>query len=152
MTVYAGGWQFADDGVVQSIAVADGEALPSGTVIVGGIAHHPDGRVYVAPWPAAGDVFYIGSLAVRSDGALLFDTAGVITNYWGGIALTYRGEIVATASSPAFYRFGFGVLGTGEMCLSDTGGGGGGGHAASILLEDGSYLLQEDGSSSFLLE
>jgi hypothetical protein len=121
MTAYSGARAFADDGPLQTTAIADATDVPSTAVMVAGIALTPTGSVYLAPWPASRGVYYVGPFAVRSDGALLYDSSGTIVCFAGGIGLTYRGEIVPSTSTPVFTRGPFGVLADGSLCVSDAG-------------------------------
>ena len=114
------GTAISDDGIMGTIFLDDATAVPDTHVkIPPGIAHHQDGRRYVALWPADNDVHYRGEIACRDDGAMLIDPSGTRTQDSNGTALTYRGEVIATTSDPEIWIFGFGHRGAGEMCMSD---------------------------------
>jgi hypothetical protein len=117
--VYAGGVAFAPDGTMEVIFLDDETEVPSGAVFIGGIAHSQDGTRYVANWPASDVAFYNGGRALRSDGALIVTSSGTQAGYYGGIALTYRGETMVSTDTPELIHNGVGLLQTGELCVSE---------------------------------
>ena len=108
-----------EDGVMGTIFLNDATAVPGTAWFVNGLAHHQDGRRYVALWPGSGTPQYIGPVAVRTDGAMLIDPSGTPTQNFAATALTYRGEVVASTSAPQVWPFGFGHRSTGAMCMSE---------------------------------
>jgi hypothetical protein len=116
---HVGGTAVSATGVMGTIFLEDAEAVPATATRVGGIAHHADGRRYVALWPGSGTPYYRGQIAVRTDGAMLIDPSGAIVSHRGGMGLTYRGEVVVTLDDPQIVHGGFGYRFTGALCVSE---------------------------------
>lgn len=104
MTQYIGGRNFADTGQMQALDGSGGvpagatfiggwatqgstgkpyvqdlvaSAVPAAAVLIGGIAFHQDGRMYVTTQaPAAADMD-MGGIGVRTDGAMRVSTSAV---------------------------------------------------------------------------
>lgn len=117
---YPSGTAVSDAGVVGTIFLDDATPVPSDAVTRSGIAHHQDGRMYVALWPSSGEVYQEGELAMREDGALLIAPGGAIVTDNAGMGLTYRGEVVVTVSTPDLIYRGKGFLQNGALCVSES--------------------------------
>ena len=117
-----GGWAIALDG---GAYVYDATAaLPSGVTRIDGKAFTSDGALCITTDAPAATAIKIGGIAVRVDGAVHMDSSGVAVARVAGLGITATGAFISNAV-----------------------------HSQSdLLLEDGSFLLQEDGVSTFLLE
>jgi hypothetical protein len=119
-TVSSGGTAFGPTGIMGSIFVDDGTAVPATAIMCNGFAHHQDGRRYVALWPGSGAVYHTwNGIAVRSDGAMLISPSGTIAEDSGGLSMTFRGEVVVQNVAPTFWDDGMGELQDGTLCISD---------------------------------
>jgi hypothetical protein len=116
---YVGGTAVNAAGIMGTSFLDDVTPVPSTKIMLGGIAHSPEGLRYVALWPASDVAFYNGGRAIRSDGAMIIATSGTAAGYYGGIAMTFRGETIVSTSQPEVVHNGFGLRETGALCVSD---------------------------------
>lgn len=88
-----GGWAHAAAGgpYVEDLVAG---AVPAGSVILGSLAFHPDGRLYVTTQAVAATDTVAGGLRIRADGALRIIVAAVDPSdvYSGGWAIKQSGE------------------------------------------------------------
>ena len=117
-TVY--GKAVSGSGVLQTIVLADGVAVPGSATLKSGVALSVIGYTYVCPWPATMAVGYVGGVAIRFDGALIVaDEATIATKYYAnGIPVSYRGEVSVSLSAPTGIKNGIGRVGD-AICVSD---------------------------------
>jgi hypothetical protein len=117
--VRIGGLAVSADGAIGAIFLDDVTAVPSSAFFLGGIAHSSDGKRYICLWPANDAVHYRGPIACRSDGAMIIVTSGTIADRPAGIAQTFRGEVLATTSTPDYIKDAIGLLTSGYMCMEE---------------------------------
>lgn len=117
---FNGATAFSANGQMGTVFLDDVTAVPDTAFIVNGFAHTQAGSRYVALWPASGEVYRTGDgIAVREDGAMIIAPGGTIAEDAGGMAMTYRGEVVVAVSAPTFFDDGLGLLQDGTLCVSD---------------------------------
>ena len=114
-----GGTSIDGDGTMGTIFLNDATPVPADAINITGIAHHTDGRRYVALWPADEIIQNEAGIALRPDGAMIIAPAGVATQNYGITALTYRGEVLVSIDAPQAWAGGFGHRYTGAMCMSN---------------------------------
>lgn len=120
-----GGWAIALDGGAY-IFDATTAALPAGYQMRNGRAFTSDGALCITTGAPASTAQRSQGFAIRADGAVHMDDSSTPV-------------VVARVAGQSFSA-------TGAMYMY-------GAHSGSdILLEDGSFLLQEDGISTFLME
>lgn len=121
------GWAIALDGGAY-IFDATTAALPTGYQMRNGRAFSPDGALCITTAAPASTAQRSAGFTIRADGAVHIDDSA-----------PSKAQIVARVAGQSFSA-------TGAMYVVGV-------HSGSdILLEDGSFLLQEDGISTFLLE
>lgn len=108
-----------EDGVMGTDFLAEGVNVPAGALMLGGFAHSAAGLRYVAPWPAAGQVFYENGVARRPDGAMCVIASGTVHSFKSGWAVTDRGEVIASAQAPELVHNGIGQRQDGSVCMSE---------------------------------
>ena len=110
-------------GIISTIALGDAEAVPGTAKFNAGLAYASTGELYVCPLPAsASDYTYVGGLAVRNDGALCVNAAGVKAASVRGIAVTTLGEVLATGAADGNFLAGVGITADGAWPMSQTAG------------------------------
>lgn len=114
------GTAYSDTGVMGTNYLSDVTPVPAGAFFVNGFAHDQDGLRYVCPWPSSDISYPHGGIARRSDGAMVIATSGTITTRLGGIAVTYRGEVLAAVAVPDLIHNGQGLKSDGTLCVSAT--------------------------------
>ena len=115
--VRVGGVAFSADGTMGTIFLDDVTAVPAASFFLGGIAHHSDGRRYVALWPSDDVVFYRGTIACRPDGAMVIVGSGTIAVRPHGWAQTARGEVLASTSAVEIIKDAIGQLQAGHVVM-----------------------------------
>lgn len=116
---YVGGTAVDDTGVMGTEFLNDATAVPSTKVMIAGIAHTQAGLRYVALWPASSEVYYNGGRALREDGAMIIATSGTPRDWYNGIAMTFRGEVIVSTSAPQLIHMGLGLRQSGSLCVSE---------------------------------
>jgi hypothetical protein len=116
---YVGGVAVDDAGVMGTEFLDDATAVPSSKVMLAGIAHTQAGLRYVALWPASDEVYYNDGRALRGDGAMIIATSGTPRDWYNGIAMTFRGEMVVSTSAPQLVHMGLGLRQDGSLCVSE---------------------------------
>lgn len=114
---YSQGIAVSSEGVLGTSPLGDGEAPPVGTVYLNGFAVSPDGRLYVTEWPTSDLVVYERGIARTLLGVMVISSTGDIEDYSGGWALTDRGEVLVTTSTPEVVYNGFGLRNNGVVCV-----------------------------------
>lgn len=120
---YVGGTAVSADAVMGTTFLDDETPVPAAAFFVNGFAHDDSGRRYVALWPGTGTVYFHAQQGVarRSDGAMIIDPSGTTATRLAGWALTARGEVIAVVDTPDVIHSGYGLLSTGELCVSEVG-------------------------------
>lgn len=111
------------EGTMLTTFLDDSTAVPASASFVSGHAYGQDDSRYVALWPADNAVFYDGPFAYREDGALIIATSATMAARPQGVALTYRGEVIAAVDTPEHVHNGWSMLEDGTVCMSDVGDG-----------------------------
>ncbi len=117
---YRNGVALACNGSIVSVFLGQGQAPSAGLRYIEGMAFSTNGRMYVALWPNSGTVRYVEGFALRSDGVRIISTGGTRTGYRDGIAITSRGETLATENAPTKYVQGVGIDSRGYLSVTDT--------------------------------
>lgn len=117
---YIGGTALDETGVMGTIFLSDGESVPAGAHFLGGIAHSDAGLRYVCLWPSSDVVYVMGSIARRVDGAMVIAPSGIEAARPGGIAMTYRGEVITSDSAVQIIHNKLGLRTTGALCVSES--------------------------------
>lgn len=118
MSAFVDGTLVADNGVMQTLPLADGQSVPAGAVFVNGIAHAQAGQRYIAPWPASNAVTYHAGRAVRHDGAQIVAESITPTVFLKGIGMSARGETFVATGGDSVNLAGFAVTFAGALVVS----------------------------------
>ena len=116
---FVAGTAVASDGMMSTIYLADGVAVPGGASFIGGIAHSAEGYRYICPWPSAALVGYSGGRAIREDGAQVVSVSFTAEGAYSGFTLSYRGELLISLSTEGKFKDGLGIRSTGALPVSD---------------------------------
>lgn len=100
----------------------DATAVPATAVFRGGRAFTPGGSAYVCLKPAGGaapqGTFFHGGAMIRSDGAQVILSPGVIARFLNGVGYTELGELCADTNAPQTIVNSIGVSSAGRASLT----------------------------------
>lgn len=145
-----GGFTYQNNGALN--VTEKGGIIASSAPRVNGWAIATDGGAYIEDSTTAlpSGVYRMGGRAFTADGALCITTGAIAAGdiLFQGVRIRVDGAVYVNAGTPSSATLvaGMALDSAGKIYINSV-------HSNSdILLEDGSFLLQEDGLSTFLME